>query len=860
MRPSIKMRKNLLAFLDECENHGSETALVHRRGLRILRWSYSRLRATVFQFARELDSRNISKGDRVLFWAESGPEWVAAFFGCLHRGAIIVPLDFETAGEFAARVQQRVEAKLILYSGDRLGDFHSDVPGLSLEDLSNTLSLHSTEPYNAGEVLDSNIAEIIFTSGTTAEPKGVCLTHRNVLANINPLEPEIRKYLKYERLVHPLRFLNLLPLSHVFGQFMGIFVPQLLAAEVFFQESLNPSEIIDTVNKHRISVIVSVPRVLDSLRSKIERDYETRGEGDAFKRKLLAAENQHFLTRWWTFRKVHRQLGWKFWSLLSGGAALSHETEAFWRRLGFAVVQGYGMTEAAALITVNHPFNLSRRSIGKTLPGHEVKLDEHGEILVRGENVSPGYWGAAGLRPIATEGGWLRTGDVGELDPQGNLYFKSRKKDVIVTAAGLNIYPDDLEAALNSQPEIRDSAVISQDTAQGPEPFAVLLLRDAQADAAVVVQRANETLSAYQQIRRWTVWPDEDFPRTPTHKIRKPLMIEKLDQMGKIEDHSSGASSNPATFDGQSGSSFILSAVARVSGESLTHVDPSANLEMDLKLDSLGRVELLGALEDHYQIDIDEAAFTAATTLGDIERMIRHGPGETAAHYEFPRWTQRPPATWIRFVALYLVILPLTRLISRATVIGKERLRQVDGPVLFISNHIAMVDAALILLALPVKFQRKLAVAMEGEVLRGWRHPPAGTRWFKRITCLVEYVLVVSLFNVFPLPQKSGFRRSFAFAGETIDRGYNVLVFPEGARTPDGDMKPFMDGIGLLAKKLTVPIVPARIDGLYELKKRGKRCARRGEITVTIGEAINFSGKEEAERMTAELQRLVSSL
>src|SRR5439155_25557292 len=211
-------------------------------------------------------------------------------------------------------------------SGDRLRDFKLDLPGLLLEDLSNIVSGHSTEAHGGEEIVDSDIAEIIFTSGTTADPKGVCLTHRNVLANINPLEPQIQKYLKYERLVHPLRFLNLLPLSHVFGQFMGIFVPQLLAGEVFFQESLNPSEIIATAKKNRISVIVSVPRVLDTLRNKIERDYEARGEAELFKRKLLLAENQHFLRRWWTFRRVHRQFGWKFWSLLSGGAALSSET------------------------------------------------------------------------------------------------------------------------------------------------------------------------------------------------------------------------------------------------------------------------------------------------------------------------------------------------------------------------------------------------------------------------------------------------------------------------------------------------------------------------------------------------------
>lgn len=867
------VRRNLLSFLDDCLRHGSQTAFAHRRGLRALRWPYARLRSTAFQFARELEAQNISKGDRILIRAENSPEWVAAFFGCLLRGAIVVPLDFESSAEFASRVQQQVEAKLILCSGDVLRDFKPLLPRLSLEDLSDITAPHSSEPYPAVDGDENDIAEIIFTSGTTADPKGVCLTHRNVLANINPLETEILKYLKYERLVHPLRFLNLLPLSHVFGQFMGMFVPLLLGGETYFQDSLNPSEIIQTVRKNRISVVASVPRVLDTLRNKIERDYEARGESKALDDGLAAAEKRHFLARWWMFRRIHRQFGWKFWAFISGGAALSPDTEAFWRRLGFAVVQGYGMTETASLITVNHPFNLSRRSIGKSLPGREVTLDEKGEILVRGENVSPGYWGKAGAIPNEADQneGWFKTGDVAEMDHEGNLFFKGRKKDVIVTSAGLNIYPDDLEAALNAQPEVRDSTVLCVDTPQGPEPFAVLLLRDDRVDAEPIVKRANQALSSFQQVRRWSIWPEEDFPRTPTLKIRKPLVMERLkaeerksrgaegQRSGEAEvTETSPFSSAPQPL--RSSTSFVLDQIARVSGEAPAHLGPSANLEMDLKLDSLGRVELMGALEDHYQVDIDEAAFTAATTVGDIEKMIREGARDTAVQYEYPRWAQRFPVTWIRIVVFYLVILPLTRLMSRAKVIGRERLKTVHGPVLFIANHITMVDAALILLALPGRLQRKLAIAMEGEILRGWRHPPERTEWFKRLILLARYVLVVSLFNVFPLPQKSGFRRSFAFAGETMDRGYSVLVFPEGSRTQDGRMHPFMEGIGLLAKNLDVPIVPAKIEGLYEVKNEGRRFAAPDQIRVTIGEPIIISQNDEASTITKLLEQHVGSL
>jgi long-chain acyl-CoA synthetase len=842
------MRNNLLSFLDDCAARGNAKAFAHRRGLRVVCWSYARLRATAFQFARELEARNIAKGDRVLFRADSSAEWVAAFFGCLLRGAIVVPLDMESAPEFVARVQQQVGAKLLLTSGDKA----VNIPALSLEELSETVARHSSEPYSVEKIVDTDIVEIIFTSGTTAEPKGVCLTHRNLLSNLAPIEREIQKYLKWERPFHPIRFLDLLPLSHVFGQFMGIFVPQVLGGEVFFQDSLNPSEIISTVKKQRISVVVTVPRFLDSMRNKIERDYE----GGRFHQQILAAKDWNLLKRWRVFRRIHARFGWKFWAFVSGGAALDAEIETFWRRLGFVVVQGYGMTETASLISVNHPFKVGRGSIGKTLPGQEMKLDETGEILVRGSNVSPGYWNGS-LKPITNEEGWLRTGDIGEMDEAGNLYFKSRKKDVIVTAAGMNIYPEDLEAALNAQPEIRDSAVVGIDTAQGPEPMAVLILNNERTDAILAVNRANETLAGHQQIRRWAIWPEQDFPRTPTQKVRKPEVIERMkDAGGKMNGSHSEAS---ATIIPHS-SSFILQQVARVSGESPVNLDVSANLATDLKLDSLGRVELLSALEDHYQVDIDESAFTAATTVGDIEKMLRDGAQVEAVEFPYPKWPQRFPVTWIRFIVFYLVMWPLVWLMSRARVTGKQRLRETRGPMLFVANHVTMVDQSLIQFALPARFQRRLAIAMEGEKLRGWRHPPEATGWFARLILFAQYVLTVSLLNVFPLPQKSGFRRSFAFAGEMMDRGYSVIVFPEGRRTPDGRMHCFMEGIGLLATNLNVPVVPVRLDGLYEMKQKKKYFARPGKVRVTIGEPVKYSRDDDPASIARDLQRRVESL
>jgi long-chain acyl-CoA synthetase len=872
------MADTLLQYLERFARRGEETAFAHRRGLRVARWSYAQLARTSYRFARELDGRGVGKGDRVMFWAENSPEWVAAFFGCLLRGAVVVPLDAPSAGDFAARVREQVGPKLLLTDAETSTPAATmQVPTLRLDTLAEAVAQHSDQPYPAAEVSGDDLVEIVFTSGTTAEPQGVCLAHRNLAANIAPLDREINKYLRWERAVHPIRFLNLLPLSHVFGQFMGVFVPPLLAGETFLLNSVNPAEIIETVKRERISVVVTVPRLLVTLREKVERDWAAGGVKEKYERLLAESEGWHWTKRWWKFRRVHAQFGWKFWAFISGGAALDAETEAFWRRLGFAVVQGYGMTETASIITVSHPFKLSRGSIGKALPGQEVKLGAGGEIMVRGANVAAGVWDK-GLRPLTDEEGWLRTGDVGERDAEGNLFFRGRSKEVIVAASGLNIYPEDLEAELDRQPEIRLSAVVGAEGPRGPEPVAVLIPRAAVADVAAAVARANESLARHQQLRRWFVWPHPDFPRTATHKVRKRDLLAAVKAQSNESSAEALASKDAGTL------TVILDAVARLTGSGPQRRDPSANLVSDLRLDSLGLVELMSLLEDHYQIELDEGAFTSASTLGDIERLIeaettpaapaewrgQRAAAEDAAppqlRYPYPRWARRFPATWARRAAFYALILPLTRLMCWVRAEGQERLHGVEGPVIFVANHVTYIDHALILSALPGRFRRSLAVAMDGERLRRWRFPAEGAGRPQRAFERVKYALAAALFNVFPLPQQSGFRRAFAYAGEALDGGASVLIFPEGRRTDTGRMQPFRAGIGLLATEAGVPVVPVRIEGLFELKRRRevKRLAlpfaRPGRVSVTFGEPIRFGADAAPGEVVRELERRVASL
>ncbi|HEY2646698.1 MAG TPA: AMP-binding protein, partial [Candidatus Acidoferrales bacterium] len=702
-----------------------------------------------------------------------------------------------------------------------------------------------------------SIAQIIFTSGATAEPKGVVISHGNILANLEPLEAGIQPYLKWEPLVHPLRFLDLVPLSHVFGQFMGLWIPPLLGACVEFQDSLNPSEIISTIRRERISVLVTVPRVLEALQCKIERDLNAQGALGKFRRDLEAAENENVPRRMWRFRKIHGQLGWKFWAFVSGGATLDPAVEKFWGRLGFAVIQGYGLTETTSVISVNHPFHIGRGSIGKVLPGREMKLDANGEILVRGENIASGYWEGRKIHPVASNAenaGWFHTGDLGALDSEGNLYFKGRKKNVIVTAAGMNIFPEDIETLLRREPEVKDCVVVGLDRAGNAEPCGVLLLRDEMKvkqprHAAGIVARVNESLAEYQRMRSWFVWPEADFPRTSTGK---PKLAEIRSAVEAQSGNGIGVANWPETTGG------ISELIARLQG-GISEADTNANLESDLHLSSLDRVELLSSLEDRYQVDLNETRFASARTVADVEALVRQS-SPASSEFVFPRWAQRWPISWIRTCVYYLLTWPATHLMAHPRVFGRENLRGMKGPVLVISNHVIYLDVGFVLAALTPQLRHRLAVSMGGERLEAMRNPPhelpLPQRWLQRL----NYFLVVSLFNVFPLPKKSGFRESFRFAGDLADRRWSILVFPEGDLTADGKLQPFRAGIGLLASNLKIPVVPMRIDGAYEVREEGKLFNRPGRIRVHIGKPVEFPPGTDPQEIARVLEQRVAEL
>jgi len=872
-------RPNLLSLFDDFGRNGRDVAAIQRRGYRRESCSYARLARVAFRLAHDLKQRDILAGDRVLLCGPNGAEWMAAFWGCLLRGAVPVPMDDGATPDFAGRVARETSAKLVIASAGK-PIINPAIPTLNLEDLAGaarqpfiTITQHDPRqprrPFHQSfadePITRSHVAQILFTSGTTAEPRGVVLTHGNFLANLEPLERGIASYRKYERWFHPLRFVTLVPLSHVFGQFMALFVPPLLGATVVFETSPNASEVMRTVKRERATALITVPHMLDLLRNGIVRDLEARGEREWFETTFKAARSQKFLRRAWMFRRIHRRFGWKFWAFISGGAALSAETEEFFKRMGYAVVQGYGMTETASLISLNHPFRAAQGSIGKVLPGREFRLADDGEILVRGENVSSGYWQRGRLQTSdyssQENGGWLRTGDLGEFDAEGNLRFRGRKKSVIVTPAGLNVYPEDLEASLRKQPGVRDCVVIPQHRDGNAEPLAALLLQEPSAEGARrAIEDANRSLAEYQKIRSWIIWPEADFPRTPTGKPKLAAIAAAAAELCSTaqNDRPAAVAAADSVESLSSKSNDTVSDLLR----KLARHDGSQDLERDLNLSSLDRVELLSALEQRYQVELNETAFANAKTVADVQRLLAQ-PASRRTEYNFPRWAQKAPLRWLRLLVYYALVWPATQILAHPRIVGRENLRHVSGPLLVICNHVTRrADVGLVLAALPPRLRNRLATAIGGETLQSMRRPPQEWFFAKRWAYQLGYWLVIVLFNVFPLPRFSGFRESFRYAGESVDHGYSVLVFPEGETTKSetGEMAPFHPGIGLLAENLRIPIVPMRMDGVWQMKRQSRRLARIGEITLRIGAPVTFPPGTPAQEIAQSLESAVRSL
>jgi long-chain acyl-CoA synthetase len=819
--------------------------LVYDDGFRSRGYSYAEVGRAARGFAARLHALGLRKGDTAVFWSENRPEWIVAFWGCLLAGVIVVPIDYRASQEFLLRVSTIVSAKLVLIGQDV--QIPRDTGGAPL------WKLHEME-WSSGTPPDmpiarDDIAEIIFTSGATAEPKGVVITHGNVLANTVPIEREVLKYRKWGWPFFPLRFLNLLPLSHMFGQAMATFVPPMLPGTVIFMRGYNPVDIVAQIKSRRVSVLVSVPKILDVLREhvlrvappEVVREIRLPGNATAPQR-----PHEHVARRWWRYRTIHSIVGYKFWAFVVGAAPLDAALEAFWSELGFAVIQGYGLTETAPIVSLNHPFGTKKGSVGKAIAGVEVKIAPDGEILVRGENVTKGYFKADQENARAFEDGWFHTGDVGELGADGQLYIRGRKKEMIVTPEGLNVFPEDVERVLNQVAGVRDAAVVGAPIGAEERVHAVLTL-DQGANIDDVIRQANAALEDHQKIRRALVWPEPELPRTEGTRKLKRAAIREWVMTG----------SPPAAP--TAGSDRLAALLAKYTGGG--ELPPGTTLDQ-LGLSSLDRVELMMALEDAFQTRIDESAFAAAHDVGQLRALVDRA-GEAAAAppepVDFPTWNRGAAARAIRRVSLPTWILPLARVFAWLRVEGREHLDGISTPVIFAANHQSHMDTPVIMAALPPRFRYRVAPAMAKEFFTAHFHPEGASRRAYAANTL-NYYLASLFFNAFPLPQReAGARQTLRYIGDVLEDGWSVLIFPEGKRSQTGEIAPFRPGIGMIASRLAVPVVPVRIDGVDKVLHTSWKMARPGRVRVAFGPPMRLSGTD-YEALAKQVEQAVRNL
>jgi long-chain acyl-CoA synthetase len=574
-------------------------------------------------------------------------------------------------------------------------------------------------------------------------------------------------------------------------------------------------------------------------------------------------------------------------ALVSGGGALTPVVEKFFRSLGLVVIQGYGMTESTALITLNHPFHVVRGTIGKVMPGRDVKLGPDGEVLVKGKMISGATWSDGQLHEREDE--WLSTGDLAEQLPTGELRFLGRKSEVIVTASGVNLHPEDLEAAFEEEPAIAGSAVVAMETPKGPEACAVLALRGDPGEVSAIIERANTRLAEFQRLRYWRLWPEPDLPRTSTGKVKRKVLTEWL-------AHSSTEKLSPNEPASYEKSNWLLTIIESITGESVAGGD-ELRLTEDLHLDSLGRVQLAAALEERLNVETNSSALDAAKTVGELRLLLSgtsaldsqdaeststqpfshsapiepslpsssttaEAPLHTSSiHHVYPHWPWFFPVRWIRASFTELIMRPLVWFLA-APKVKIENLPTPTDPVLIIANHVTEFDGALIEYALPYQLRYRIASAMSGEMLNDYRHfrnSEGHTTKFDLFGPL-KYFLVTALFNVYPLPRVKNFQHSFAHAGVAMDSGYNVLIFPEGTRTRTGEMAHFRGGIGVLVKQSGAAVLPVALYGLAELKKQKRGWFRSGILEVRIGKFMRFTSTESEAAITEKLEQSVKRL
>jgi long-chain acyl-CoA synthetase len=832
-QPQVAGRSVLTDFFGPVvQEFGDRPALRWRQGYRHQGLTFAQLGQAVRAAARRLHDEGVRPGDRVLLLGPSGPEWVAAFFGVVAAGGVVVPLDETTRPEFATEVGRRTGARLqVVHTGFAAA---AALPALPLEGFQ-PHALGDAGPFEPVRRRPDDLLEIVYTSGTTSRPKGVQLTHANVISNVTAL----RQVMAFPP---ESRFLSVLPLSHMLGQVLGLFVPLRFGGTTFFAGTRRPSVLRDCFRRERITVLVTVPAFLDRIRQQVLAAAERQGRGPRLTRALGLARRLPVALRRRLLRRVRHEVFPDLRFVFTGGAALRPDTEDFFEALGIHILQGYGMTEAAPVITSNTLTVRRPHTVGRALPGVEVWTAAEGEILVRGPNVTPGYLDDPEATRSLLEGGWLHTGDVGAADEAGFWRILGRKKDVLIGPSGMNVYPEDIEVVLNRLPGVRESCVVGLEEGGDLRIVGCVLMQEGVSwDARDALARANEQLAAHQRLQEVRRWPQPEFPRTRSLKVQRDAVHAGLQGQTPGQAPAAGLA-DP----GDKLLTLLRECLKLPEGQALGEGD---RLTAELGLDSLGRLDLLSRIEEQFGVDLPESAIDDRTTVADLRSRLA-GQSPAATRLPFPRWARRPFWCGVRRL-LGVAWRPLFRFYFPERSEGQEHLRGLSGPVFFIANHTSNLDTPALLAALPGRWRRRVAVAAAADY---WFRPGWG------LLGGLPGAVSACVYHAFPFSRTDAVEASLRYLGELMDEGWSVLIYPEGTRSRTGQLGPFKGGIGLLARAMQVPVVPVALVGCIEALPKGRHFPRPARIRVRFGPPCLPPFVEAPDVIAAQLEQRVREL
>jgi long-chain acyl-CoA synthetase len=816
------------------QKFSQRTSLVMKMGYRTVSLSFANVYLISKKVALFLRDQGLKKEDKVLILAPNSPYWICLWWGSTLGGFVPVPLNVQSTPELIKKIAEQTEAKIIFKSLTLKQLLPPNLKVFSIEYLPEYLEGIDVSHFQKPQLKEDDILELMYTSGTTGDPKGVILTHKNLYSNLEALAKLIPMGPKD-------RVLSILPLSHIYEQTVGFLLPFSQGATIIYAHS--PAAIAELLKKYKITHLAAVPEFLKIVMSRIEEKVKEEGKEKLFKRMMALAMkiNNKVFSRL-VFRKIHQRFGGKLHTIASGGSTLDPELEKKWNALGITLLQGYGLTETSPIITLNTYSERKIGSVGKVLPGVQVKIAKDGEILVKGPNVFKGYFkDEKKTKEAFTEDGWFKTGDLGEFDKDGFLYIKGRKKYLIKGPEAQNVYPEDIETELNKTEGVRDSSVVGLEMPGGRvQIHAVLLLKDEykkKEKVEEIINKVNQRLLSFQQIRGWSIWEGEDFPRSATRKVKKEEVLKwlKEKEKGEIGEIKKKDKKDPLIE--------LLAEISEIPAEKI-----SKNTKIsELNLDSLLRIELLAKIEEKFGVSIDESKIRSEMKVFDLEEMLKKE--EKIIKEPLKNWPRHFFISLLRIFLQTFLIFPLAKTFVKLKVEGKENLKNLKLPAIFMPNHLSYLDSLVLAMALPLKIRKKVAFAAARDILYGQ---------FKSISWLAEL-----LFNAFPFPRREGANVRFGLEaiGELLDQGFSIVVYPEGQISKSGELLPFKKGAGLISVTMDCQVVPVKIKGTAEIIPPDKIFPqKRGEVLVKFGKPIQFKKSDSYLEATKKLEDAIKTL